>query len=131
VRRAFVPLVHLSDAGGRKGKAKWKVGQEVAARVLEANAATKRTTATLKKALVASKLPLIVHLQVGLTHMAISMRSVIFRKFKRLKFGQLAKHTAKLHPAKPTEHCLFMFCTQNDAPHLGLLKPLGRLPCAF
>jgi hypothetical protein len=62
--RAFVPLVHLSDAGGRKGKAKWKVGQEVAARVLESDAATKRTTATLKKALVTSKLPLIVHLQV-------------------------------------------------------------------
>ena len=59
-----MPLVHLSDAGGRKGKAKWKVGQEVAARVLEADAATKRTTATLKKTLVTSKLPLIVHLQV-------------------------------------------------------------------
>jgi hypothetical protein len=63
--RAFVPLAHLSDAGGRKGKAKWQVGQEVAARVLEADAVTKRTTATLKKALVTSKLPLIVHLQVS------------------------------------------------------------------
>lgn len=62
--RAFVPLVHLSDAGGRKGKAKWAVGQEVSARVLETDAATRRTTATLKKTLVNSKLPLIVHLQV-------------------------------------------------------------------
>jgi len=63
-RRAFVPLAHLSDTGGRKGKAKWAVGGKAQARILEADAAARRLTATLKKALVTSKLPLIVHLQV-------------------------------------------------------------------
>jgi hypothetical protein len=83
-RRAFVPLVHLSDAGGRKGKAKWQVGQEVAARVLEADAATKRTTATLKKALVTSKLPLIVHLQVRLYYMSRDICAQSQTRLKRL-----------------------------------------------
>ncbi len=62
--RAFVPTVHLSDLGSKASRAKYKVGQEVRGRVLERDAASKRIVMTLKKALVGSKLPAIVHLEV-------------------------------------------------------------------
>ena len=64
MHRAFVPTVHLSDLGSKASRAKYKVGQEVRGRVLERDAASKRIVMTLKKALVGSKLPAIVHLEV-------------------------------------------------------------------
>ena len=64
MHRAFVPTVHLSDLGSKASRAKYKVGQKVRGRVLERDAASKRIVMTLKKALVGSKLPAIVHLEV-------------------------------------------------------------------
>lgn len=56
--RAFVPTAHLPS------KSKLKVGQEVRGRVLERDAAAKKTVMTLKKALIGSKLPALTHLEV-------------------------------------------------------------------
>lgn len=52
---AFVPNEHISDLGERQGKAKYKVGSSVSGRILAVNAARKRASMTLKKALVNSK----------------------------------------------------------------------------
>ena len=59
-----MPTVHLSDLGSKASRAKYKVGQEVRGRVLERDVASKRIVMTLKKALIGSKLPAIVHLEV-------------------------------------------------------------------
>lgn len=52
-----MPLTHMSEAGGERGRAKYKEGQKVTGRILEADAAMRRITMTLKKALCGDKLP--------------------------------------------------------------------------
>jgi hypothetical protein len=55
--RGLVPQEHLTDLGTAVARSRFKVGQPVAARVLAADAAARRITLTLKKALVGGKLP--------------------------------------------------------------------------
>lgn len=62
--RALVPKMHLSDMGAEHGKKKFKVGQEVMGRVLECDVSARRIQLTLKKSLVASKLPVLTSVKV-------------------------------------------------------------------
>ncbi len=55
--RALVPLLHMSESGSARAASKFKEGQKVAARVLEADSAARRITLSLKKALCGDKLP--------------------------------------------------------------------------
>ncbi len=55
--RALVPQEHLTDLGTVAARSRFKVGQAVSGRVLHADAAARRITLTLKKALVSAKLP--------------------------------------------------------------------------
>ena len=57
----------MSDTGGRKGAAKWAVGATATARVLDLDPSARRCRATLKKTLVASKLPPLLRLEVRAT----------------------------------------------------------------
>ena len=56
-RRALVPLAHMSESGSARGRSKFKEGQHVTGRVLEADAAARRITLSLKKGLCGDKLP--------------------------------------------------------------------------
>ena len=47
----------MSQSGSERAKAKFKEGQRVQGRVLDADAALRRVTLSLKKALVGDKLP--------------------------------------------------------------------------
>lgn len=64
LRRARVAVEHMSDTGGPKGAAKWAVGATATARVLDLDPSARRCRATLKKTLVASKLPPLLRLEV-------------------------------------------------------------------
>ena len=52
-----MPLAHMSESGSARGRSKFKEGQRVSGRVLEADAASRRISLTLKKALCGDKLP--------------------------------------------------------------------------
>lgn len=52
-----MPLAHMSQSGSERARSKFKEGQRVAGRVLDADPALRRVTLTLKKALCGDKLP--------------------------------------------------------------------------